>query len=64
MKTLDRSDRCTFIGFLPVPNYSKIIRIKSLKCFCKGILNFYKSRTQEDRASTPERNYFLRSIFY
>ena len=26
------------------------------------IFNFYKSWTQEDRASTPERSYFLRSI--
>ena len=61
MISITTLDSCTFIGFLPITNYSKILRIKSLKCFCKGF--FDPKRTQEDVASTPERSNFLQNPY-
>ena len=48
--------------FFQEKNILKFLKLKDKSIFVKDFF-FYKSRTQEDGASTPERNFFLRSIF-
>ena len=49
--------------FFQEKNILKFLKLKDKSMFVKDFFYFYKSWTQEDGASTPERNSFLRSIF-
>ena len=49
--------------FFQEKNILKFLKLKDKSIFVKDFFYFYKSQTQEDGASTPERNFFLRSIF-
>ena len=49
--------------FFQEKNILKFLKLKDKSIFVKDFFYFYKSWTQEDGASTSERNFFLRFIF-
>ena len=51
------------VFFQEKKNILKFLKLEDKSISLKDFFYFYKSQTQEDGASTPGRNFFLRSIF-